>query len=270
MLIDNDTSGATGAQYAIAISVPLMSDYFQVFALVALVVVAMARPDSPPTYGYSPSKTSTTLSIIHHLATTSDMKKPVMATTQGSYYVLYPDGRLQSVTYNLNGDSGYVADGTYEGEAQYPIPSLPTSLPLPPMHKKHKIVVSDNGNILQVFALAALVVVAIARPDSPPTYGYSAPTPSYAPAKYDFNYAVNDQPSGNDFGHEEARDGDHTQGSYYVLLPDGRLQRVTYNVNGDSGYVADVTYEGQAQYPTPKASYGPPQPSYKPPTPSYS
>ncbi|XP_047471355.1 cuticle protein 19-like [Penaeus chinensis] len=107
---------------------------------------------------------------------------------------------------------------------------------------------------MQVFALAALVVVAMARPDNPPTYGYSAPTPSYAPAKYDFNYAVNDPPSGNDFGHEEARDGDRTQGSYYVLLPDGRLQRVTYNVNGDSGYVADVTYEGEAQYPTPKAS----------------
>ncbi|XP_069977410.1 cuticle protein 7-like [Penaeus vannamei] len=133
-----------------------------------------------------------------------------------------------------------------------------------------RCIVSTNISIvLQVFVLAVLVAVAIARPDSPPTYSYSAPTPSYAPAKYDFNYAVNDPPSGNDFGHQEARDGDHTQGSYYVLLPDGRLQKVTYTVNGDSGYVADVTYEGEAQYPTPKASYGPPQPSYKPPTPSY-
>ncbi|XP_042866895.1 pro-resilin-like [Penaeus japonicus] len=121
----------------------------------------------------------------------------------------------------------------------------------------------------KVFALASLVVAAIALPDSQPTYGYSAPTPAYAPAKYDFNYAVNDPPSGNDFGHQEARDGDNTQGSYYVQLPDGRLQRVTYTVNGDSGYVADVTYEGEAQYPSPQASYGPPQPSYKPPTPSY-
>nr|XP_027215395.1 cuticle protein 7-like [Penaeus vannamei] len=100
-----------------------------------------------------------------------------------------------------------------------------------------------------VLVLAVLVPPPLARPDSPPTYGYSAPTPSYAPAKYDFNYAVNDPPSGNDFGHQEARDGDHTQGSYYVLLPDGRLQKVTYTVNGDSGYVADVTYEGEAQYP---------------------
>nr|XP_027225893.1 DNA-directed RNA polymerase II subunit rpb1-like [Penaeus vannamei] len=86
--------------------------------------------------------------------------------------------------------------------------------------------------VFKAFLLAAFVVVAIARPDSPPTYGYSAPTPSYAPAKYDFNYA-----------------------------------KVTYTVNGDSGYVADVTYEGEAQYP--QATYGPPQPSYKPPTPSY-
>ncbi|XP_069977407.1 pro-resilin-like [Penaeus vannamei] len=95
------------------------------------------------------------------------------------------------------------------------------------------------------------------------------PTPSYAPAKYDFSYAVNDPASANDFGHQEARDGDHTQGSYYVLLPDGRVQRVTYSVNGDSGYVAEVTYEGEAQYPAPQVTYGPPQPSYNPPTPAY-
>ncbi|XP_042866886.1 pro-resilin-like [Penaeus japonicus] len=123
--------------------------------------------------------------------------------------------------------------------------------------------------VFKVLALATLVVAALALPESQPTYGYPAPTPASGPAKYDFNYAVNDPPSGNDFGHQEARDGDNTQGSYYVLLPDGRLQKVTYTVNGDSGYVADVTYEGEAQYPTPQATYGPPQPSYKPPTPSY-
>nr|XP_027225877.1 endochitinase A-like [Penaeus vannamei] len=63
---------------------------FKVFALAALVVVAIARPDSPPTYGYSaptpsyahpPSTTSTTPSTTQHLATTSDTRKPVMATT---------------------------------------------------------------------------------------------------------------------------------------------------------------------------------------------
>ncbi|XP_047472546.1 cuticle protein 18.6-like [Penaeus chinensis] len=107
----------------------------------------------------------------------------------------------------------------------------------------------------------ALVAVALARPDQAPAYGYAAPTPAPAPAKYDFNYAVKDDYSGNDFGHQEARDGYDTQGSYFVQLPDGRLQKVTYTVNGDSGYVADVSYEGEAQYPAEQPAYKP-APSY--------
>ncbi|XP_063589565.1 cuticle protein 18.6-like [Penaeus indicus] len=94
-----------------------------------------------------------------------------------------------------------------------------------------------------------------------PSYGYAAPTPAPAPAKYDFNYAVKDEYSGNDFGHQEARDGYDTQGSYYVQLPDGRLQKVTYTVNGDSGFVAEVSYEGEAQYPAEQPAYKP-APSY--------
>nr|XP_027216604.1 cuticle protein 19.8-like [Penaeus vannamei] len=89
----------------------------------------------------------------------------------------------------------------------------------------------------KVIALAALVVVALARPENIPPYGYGGTTPSSGPAKYDFNYAVNDPPSGNDFGHQEARDGPNTQGSYYVLLPDGRLQRVTYTGTLRSRYL---------------------------------
>ncbi|XP_076059550.1 pro-resilin-like [Oratosquilla oratoria] len=78
-------------------------------------------------------------------------------------------------------------------------------------------------------------------PPRPSSYQPYGPT---APARYDFDWAVNDAASGNNFGHQESRDGDHTQGSYYVLLPDGRLQRVNYNVQGNSGFVAEVTYEG--------------------------
>nr|XP_045624401.1 pro-resilin-like isoform X1 [Procambarus clarkii] len=107
-----------------------------------------------------------------------------------------------------------------------------------------------------VVVVAILVAAAMARPEPPPYPTYKPPTPVYgapgpqAPAKYDFNWAVKDDASGNDFGQQETRDGPHTQGSYYVLLPDGRLEKVAYNVNGDSGYVAQVTYEGQVQYPT--------------------
>ena len=48
-------------------------------------------------------------------------------------------------------------------------------------------------------------------------------------------------PEGNNL--YERTDGSFTYGSYVVLLPDGRTQRVDYTVNGDDGYVANVTYE---------------------------
>ncbi|KAK8392480.1 hypothetical protein O3P69_014682 [Scylla paramamosain] len=118
-----------------------------------------------------------------------------------------------------------------------------------------------------VAVLSTLAVAALAAPSNLPSYhapvhpapsyhapahptpSYHAPRPSYhAPAQYadvaphyNAQYAVKDDYSGNDFGAQEARDGYSTQGSYHVLLPDGRLQRVTYHVDGDSGYVAEVT-----------------------------
>ena len=73
---------------------------------------------------------------------------------------------------------------------------------------------------------------------------------SDVPAQYSYDYKVQDATSGVDYGQTESRDGANTQGSYYVALPDGRVQRVTYTVSGDGGYVAEVTYEGEAQYPT--------------------
>ena len=68
-------------------------------------------------------------------------------------------------------------------------------------------------------------------------------------AKYNFQWAVRDDSPGNDFDHQEARDGDDTQGVYTVHLPDGRRQTVTYVVDGDDGYVADVKYDGVARFP---------------------
>ncbi|XP_071536215.1 pro-resilin-like [Panulirus ornatus] len=115
-----------------------------------------------------------------------------------------------------------------------------------------------TSQITQLLVLGALLSAASAHPGYQP---YRPHAPTYAPsgpARYDFNYAVRDN-FGNDFGHQESRDGYNTQGSYYAQLPDGRLQKVDYTVQGDSGFVAQVGYQGQAQYPTyhPAPSYSP-------------
>ena len=102
-----------------------------------------------------------------------------------------------------------------------------------------------------------------------PAYG-PAPVPAYGPPQvvyqdtppaYDFSYGVQgDSYTGSaSFGHNENRNGYTTNGEYRVALPDGRTQVVTYNVlDAQSGYVADVKYEGQPiAYAAPAPAYGP-------------
>ncbi|XP_063589578.1 uncharacterized protein LOC134766573 [Penaeus indicus] len=140
---------------------------------------------------------------------------------------------------------------------KYPI-IVPNVLAIIIVLAQHLVTVSEtlqSRSIVVVFVLVTLAVVA----PSQPAYDYDLDSAYKEPAKYDFNYAVRDDYSGNDFGHQETRNNYNTQGSYYVLLPDGRLQKVTYTVNGDSGYVVEVSYEGEAQYPEYK-----PAPAYKP------
>merc|ERR1719464_55427 len=130
--------------------------------------------------------------------------------------------------------------------------------------------------------MAFSAILALAVSDQAPSYGapaYRAPTykePSYKeePASYSYGYDVKDDYAGVNFGQSESRDGHATNGKYYVLLPDGRTQTVSYDVDGYSGYVADVQYSGYAkEYHPPTPSYKPaykPAPAYKPtPTPAY-
>lgn len=37
-------------------------------------------------------------------------------STQGEYHVALPDGRIQTVSYRTDGDSGHIADVKYSGE----------------------------------------------------------------------------------------------------------------------------------------------------------
>ncbi|QQP51395.1 Uncharacterized protein FKW44_012747, partial [Caligus rogercresseyi] len=90
----------------------------------------------------------------------------------------------------------------------------------------------------------------IGAPPPPPT---SSPTTPYA-----YNYAVLDAESGNDFSAEEEGD-EHGKvvGQYKVLRADGIIMTVTYTVEGDSGFVADIATEAAPPAP---ASYGAPPP----------
>ena len=79
---------------------------------------------------------------------------------------------------------------------------------------------------------------------------------SYTLRGYTDTYAVADDYSKASFSADETSDGaGNAQGSYSVALPDGRIQRVAYTANGYDGYVADVTYEGTAQYPEAAPAY---------------
>ena len=81
---------------------------------------------------------------------------------------------------------------------------------------------------------------------------------------YSFAYTVKDDPSYNNYGHSESSDGNVVTGQYFVHLPDGRIQTVTYRAD-EYGYVADVKYEGEASYPDYKPAYKPAyEPAYKP------
>ncbi|XP_066947198.1 cuticle protein 7-like [Macrobrachium rosenbergii] len=138
-----------------------------------------------------------------------------------------------------------------------------------------------NSKIL--FFLTVVSAVVADKPPSelygPPEVGLFSIEEPTEPANYNFEFAVEDGYSGANFNHQEEREEDNTQGSYSVQLPDGRLQTVTYYVDGDSGYIAEVSYEGEAQYSEPEEEseessetapiYAAPEPKPRPTAPIY-
>ncbi|XP_068242480.1 uncharacterized protein [Palaemon carinicauda] len=106
---------------------------------------------------------------------------------------------------------------------------------------------------IAVAAAAALLIVCsflCGVVTAGPANGYQ-PEPTYKeePKPYNFNYGVKDDYAGTDFGQNEYSDGKSVQGSYTVQLPDGRKQTVNYEADHYKGFVAEVSYKGEAQYP---------------------
>ncbi|MCL4147924.1 UNVERIFIED_CONTAM: hypothetical protein GTU68_044297, partial [Idotea baltica] len=79
-------------------------------------------------------------------------------------------------------------------------------------------------------------------------YSISAPTP------YKYEYGIHDPHYGSNFGHSETGDGYNVKGQYYVHLPDGRIQKVSYFTD-EWGYHPTITYEGIAHHPAPKKGH---------------
>jgi len=84
-----------------------------------------------------------------------------------------------------------------------------------------------------------------------------------APQPYTYTYGVADDYSKANFNAAETSDANGVvSGSYSVSLPDGRIQTVTYTADHVNGYVAEVTYSGEAVYPEAKAYVPAPKPAY--------
>ena len=103
-------------------------------------------------------------------------------------------------------------------------------------------------------SIACANAVAVPEPEAQRPYkAQPAPSPLVAvgPAKpYSYAYEVVDPAGGNAYGHRENSNGAGLiEGEYRVVLPDTRTQIVKYSVSAETGYVAEVTYEGTPAAP---------------------
>jgi len=131
-----------------------------------------------------------------------------------------------------------------------------------------------------LFKTTLLVTLALAASAERPAYGYSAPDSASDSASiereplmpFDFSYLVQAEASGEaTHGHQSTSDGNQITGQYRVELPDCRTQIVTYTAHPETGFTAEVAYEGDICEPqsASRESYERPQQSYQRPQQTY-
>ena len=99
---------------------------------------------------------------------------------------------------------------------------------------------------MQVLTSLALVAVASAQYAPKPTYVEE----KLPPQPYAYEYGVADDYSKANFRKTETQDAaGNVGGSFTIALPDGRIQTTTYTADHTNGFVAEVTYSGEAVYP---------------------
>merc|ERR1712114_57832 len=113
----------------------------------------------------------------------------------------------------------------------------------------------SQTHMMQVLFMFAMVTTALAQYPPPPAKYIEKAEP---PQPYAYEYGVADDYSKANFKKTESQDASgNVAGSFTIALPDGRIQTTTYTADAYNGFVAEVTYSGEAQYPPePKGGYG--------------
>ncbi|CAG9838999.1 unnamed protein product [Diabrotica balteata] len=102
---------------------------------------------------------------------------------------------------------------------------------------------------------------------APVAHGYSAPLLAHGHSshpdeqlnthpKYEFNYGVKDEHTGDHKSQQEVRDGDVVKGSYSVAEADGTLRTVHYTADDHNGFNAVVEKSGHPVHPAPAHGHG--------------
>ena len=116
------------------------------------------------------------------------------------------------------------------------------------------------SQLIVAFCISSLVS---AQAQGPGPYGPE----KFAPQPYSYQYGVADEYSKANFQKTESQDASvrvkkqtvilflnlcfqgNVQGSFMIALPDGRIQTTKYTADHVGGFIAEVTYQGEAVYP---------------------
>ncbi|GLV38737.1 uncharacterized protein CBL_05736 [Carabus blaptoides fortunei] len=99
---------------------------------------------------------------------------------------------------------------------------------------------------LTIQAVILLALLDSTLTDHTADYGNYAQEYSYP--EYSFSYGVKDPHTGDEKQQWEKRKGDHVEGSYSLVEPDGSTRVVDYTVDGKHGFSAIVKNTGVHQH----------------------
>ncbi|GAA1961802.1 chitin-binding domain-containing protein [Kitasatospora viridis] len=95
----------------------------------------------------------------------------------------------------------------------------------------------------KTFAAGAETLAAAPAAASQPQAAAAAPAKEEPPQPYNYKYDVTDADGALSAAESSGNESGPVEGSYYVLLPDNRLMTVSYYVDGESGFVPQISFQ---------------------------